>query len=137
MSYNEYEPIMVVLFIFILFITYLFIISFLKNNLNSMKKEVGLFKSFYMTNKEIIKLLSFNVYILLIISNIIGVGISVFILKQLSKFLSEKIINWFNFKAYVPIMGIIIIFVLTIINLILFLYKLNKKSNSDIIEGRI
>ena len=137
MSYNEYEPIMVVLFIFILFITYLFIISFLNNNLNSMKKEVGLFKSFYMTNKEIIKLLSFNVYILLIISNIIGVGISVFILKQLSKFLSEKIINWFNFKAYVPIMGIIIIFVLTIINLILFLYKLNKKSNSDIIEGRI
>ncbi len=119
-------------------VSILFIIGFVKNNINGKKREIGIFKSLSFSNKEIAKTFVFDVLIMIFCSSIIAICLTPIFIVLINTILKNSI-SLINLIEYEPMLILLLLLIITSIAfLTLFsaIRKINKKTDVDLVYGR-
>ena len=130
--------VMIIVVIPMILIAILYLLSYAKQNIIAKRREIGIFKSLGFSNKEISKIFVLDSFLLIMISLMISLIITPLGINLINGVLSSNIIM-FTAICYNPLYIFFLLFVMIIIfviSLLTNLYKLNKKSDVDLVYER-
>ena len=130
--------VMIIVVIPMILISILYLLSYAKQNIIAKRREIGIFKSLGFSNKEISKIFVLDSFLLIMISLMISLIITPLGINLINGVLSSNIIM-FTAICYNPLYIFFLLFVMIIIfviSLLTNLYKLNKKSDVDLVYER-
>ena len=135
---KTYEIIMVILLVILLIISIIVLLNTISMNFDFKKKEIGLFKSLYLTDNDISKLFKFDTEIVFGISLLINIILFKFGIDFYNNLLEKNtyISNWIKLNYFSIIIVAIIFIVIFEIFIFLFLRKVKKYSNISILNER-
>lgn len=130
--------IMIIIIIPIIIITFIYLLSYAKQNIIAKKREIGILKSLAFSNKQISKIFIIDSIILIIFSLLITIAITPIGVYILNTILLNEVAFFSPIKTN-PLFSIVILLIMIIIlgySIFINFIKLNKKSDVDLIYNR-
>ena len=124
--------------ILLIAIVVIYLNSFINQNIEFKKRDIGILKTFGLNNFEISKIVNFDTYIMLGLSTIISLILGPISIAIINEIFSSKVclFSLLKYKWVFVIIVLIIVIFLTFISSKIALKKLNKRKEIDLIYNR-